>query len=237
MSAATHLGINLREYDARIRTFIPHYETMLQEAASALTLAARPRLVVDVGIGTGALSARVLTVAPRARIVGIDADEDMLAIARRRLGARLTPAPGNFEVLLGDWATSGVARRRQADGRPARVDAMIASFALHHVRTRRRKAALYRHAFALLGRGGLFVSADCYPAADLRLQRRDRAAWRAHLESAYSRKQSAAFFRAWAKDDVHVPLDEEVAMLRAAGFATEIPWRLGSFAVLVALKR
>ena len=36
MSVATHLGIDLGEYDARIRTFIPHYEEMLDVAAGSL---------------------------------------------------------------------------------------------------------------------------------------------------------------------------------------------------------
>jgi tRNA (cmo5U34)-methyltransferase len=226
MSASSHLGINLREYDARIRTFIPLYETMLDEAASTLSLAGRSRRVVDLGIGTGALSARVLAVAPRARIVGVEAAEGRAGIARGRGCARLTTVHGNFERVL-----------RPAKAVALRADAITASLALHHVRTRRQKAALYRHAFVALGPGGLFVSADFYPASDPRLRRAERAAWRAHLEASYSRTQAAAFFRAWAKDDVHFPLDVEIAMLRAAGFATEIPWRVGAFTVVLALKR
>jgi SAM-dependent methyltransferase len=229
MSAASHLGINLREYDARIRTFIPRYEEMLDEAASTVRFAGGRPLVVDLGIGTGALSARVLRVAPRARIVGVDADASMLHIARRRLGPRLAVVEGNFERVLSDSADYLPARRR--------VDAITASFALHHVRTRRRKAALYQCAAAALGRGGLLVSADFYPATDSRVRLADRAAWLEYLEKSYSRRQAKAFFRAWAKDDVHFTIDEEVRMLAAAGFAIEIRWRRESFAVVVALKR
>src|SRR5215217_3110724 len=55
--AAAHLGIDLVEYDARIRTFIPDYETMIEIAASALHMAVTRKAptVVDLGIGTGAL--------------------------------------------------------------------------------------------------------------------------------------------------------------------------------------
>ena len=56
MSVASHLGISVREYDRRIRTFIPNYEEMLDEAASALDPAAAT--IIDLGVGTGALSAR-----------------------------------------------------------------------------------------------------------------------------------------------------------------------------------
>ena len=36
MGVASHLGIQLDEYDARIRTFIPRYERMLDVAADAV---------------------------------------------------------------------------------------------------------------------------------------------------------------------------------------------------------
>ena len=50
MSVATHLGIDLAEYDARIRTFIPHYEEMLDVAASVID--PKSETIVDLGIGT-----------------------------------------------------------------------------------------------------------------------------------------------------------------------------------------
>jgi SAM-dependent methyltransferase len=228
MGAASHLGINLREYDARIRTFIPRYETMLDEAAATIRLVGRSPVVADLGIGTGGLSARVLRVAPRARIIGIDSDDAMLAIARRRLGGRLTTLHGNFEDVL----------RRPIDALGVRaIEATTASFALHHVRTRARKAGLYRRVHARLRRGGVFVSADCYPASDPRFRKDGRDAWLAHLRKSYSRQQAMAYFRAWARDDVHFTLEEELAMLRAAGFRTDVPWRIESFAVLVGIKR
>ena len=83
MGVAAHLGIRLADYDARIRTFIPDYEEMLDVAAAAIP--ARARTLVDLGIGTGALSARCLRTAPRARVVGIDVDPEILTLAARRL--------------------------------------------------------------------------------------------------------------------------------------------------------
>src|SRR5260221_12996051 len=93
MGAAAHLGIDLREYDARIRTFVQGYDAMLQIAAAALATAVRSRapLVVDLGIGTGGLSAACLRQVARARIVGVDEEEGMLAPGPRRLGPRPPP--------------------------------------------------------------------------------------------------------------------------------------------------
>jgi hypothetical protein len=56
MSVANHLGIDLSEYDARIRTFIPNYEEMLDVVASVID--PMSSMILDLGIGTGALSER-----------------------------------------------------------------------------------------------------------------------------------------------------------------------------------
>ena len=81
MGVASHLGIRLREYDQRIRTFIPDYDEML-DAAAALLQASSTTTIVDLGVGTGVLAARCLDRMRRARVVGIDADADILAQPR-----------------------------------------------------------------------------------------------------------------------------------------------------------
>ena len=215
MGVATHLGIDLREYDVRIRTFIPDYETMLDEAAAMIPR--RARTIVDLGTGTGALAARCLTRAPRARIVGIDADVDILSAAQRRLAGRGSFVTGSFlRVPIPD------------------CDAVVASFALHHVRTRAAKASLYRRVRRALRGGGLFLSVDCNPAADRALARAQRDAWSAHLRRAYSAGEAARLLAAWRKEDVYVPLDDERALLERAGFSSDVVWRRGSFAVIAA---
>src|SRR5262245_4686270 len=93
MSVASHLGIRLADYDRRIRTFIPAYEELLAAAAGAVPAGART--VVDLGIGTGALAVRCAARARRTRIVGIDADAGILALAARRLGGRATLVHGD----------------------------------------------------------------------------------------------------------------------------------------------
>jgi hypothetical protein len=111
-----------------------------------------------------------------------------------------------------------------------------ASFALHHVATGRKKAAIYKRAFAALRHGGMLVSADCFLASTVTLQKRHRLAWLRHLERKYSGKKAEQFLRTWAKEDVYFTLDREIELLKDAGFSVEIPWRRDSFAVLVGMK-
>jgi ubiquinone/menaquinone biosynthesis C-methylase UbiE len=215
VSVASHLGIRLEEYDARIRTFIPDYDTMLEVAGSLVP--PRTRRIVDLGIGTGALSAQCLRHAPDARIVGIDADPEILRLASERLGDRLTAVAGSFlRTPL------------------ARSDVIAASFALHHVRTQAAKAALYRRARAALAARGRLLIVDCAPAIDRGLRAAQRDAWLAHLRRSYSRAEAGRLLAAWAREDVYVPLETELALLRRSGLRPDVVWRRGGFAVIAA---
>ena len=219
MSVATHLGIDLADYDARIRTFIPNYETMLDAGARAIPR--RARTIVDLGTGTGALAARCLKRAPRASLVGIDADPGMLAVAARRLGRLATPPP-RARFVAANFLRAPVPR----------CDVVVASFALHHVRTRAAKARLYARVQSALGRGGVLVSVDCQPSSDRDAARAEMNAWIAHLRRSYSRRDAEGFLRAWSKDDVYVPLESEIELLERAGFTVTVVWRRDAFAVL-----
>jgi tRNA (cmo5U34)-methyltransferase len=220
MSVASHLHIPLDEYDARIRTFIPGYEQMLDAAAGALRVIdlSQP-VVVDLGTGTGALAARCISVRSDARIVGIDEDPAILAMARQRLS------------MAG--AMASFLQCSFLDASLTRCDAIVASLALHHVRTPERKQQLYHDCHAAIRSGGLLVSADCMVSSDARLAELERERWRTHLLRSYSEAEAQAYFDAWAADDVYFTLEQELAMLRAASFVADVVWRVPPFAVIV----
>lgn len=222
MSVASHLGIDLREYDARIRTFIPGYDSMLKDAAAALATAVRSGspLVVDLGIGTGALADACRQVLPGARFVGIDEDADMLAAARARLGRTLT------SVVHDSFERAALPR----------CDAAVASLALHHIPTPARRLRLFRRLHAALRPGGVLVSADCHPSSAPRLAAADRAAWIAHLETSYTLPIARRYLRAWARQDHYVALTDEIALLQRAGFTVDVRARRGTFAVILAAR-
>jgi ubiquinone/menaquinone biosynthesis C-methylase UbiE len=220
MGVASHLGIDVAEYDARIRTFIPDYEALIAAGASAVPRSART--IVDLGTGTGALAARCLGRARGARLHGIDADAGMLTIAAQRLAAARPPARASF--VTGNFLRAPIPR----------CDAVVASFALHHVRTRAAKLRLYQRVRSALGRGGVLVSVDCNPSPDPAEAGAQRDAWTAHLRRHYPRRRADGFLRAWSKEDVYVPLDAEIRLLERAGFRVKVDLRLGSFAVLCA---
>ena len=220
MSVAGHLNIQVEEYDARIRTFVPHYEHMIGTAAESLRLLDIPApTIVDLGVGTGALAARCLSVRPDARLIGIDLDPAMLGLASGRLAER-----SNVELRTGNFLESPV---------PS-CDAIVACVALHHVSTPEKKQELYRTCARALRSGGLLVSADYFPARDERLAAQQRAEWVAHLEQFYSHADAVGYLESWAGEDTYFPLEDELGWLRAAGLLPEVVWRAQGFAVVAA---
>jgi SAM-dependent methyltransferase len=224
MSVSAHLAISPAKYDARIRSLIPLYDELIAEVAGALGHAARPvRTVVDLGIGTGALARACLERAPRTRVWGIDADPDMMAIARTRLGRlsrRVTMTTGSF-----------------LDQPLPPCDAVVASYSLHHIRTPRAKLAFYRRCYRALRPGGVLINGDCAPASTPRGFSRDLDVWFAHLGKTFgSRARGRGVYESWADEDTYVPLADEIRLLERAGFAVDVPWRRSPFAVIVAAR-
>ena len=130
-SVRKHLGLDVTAYDETIRRFIPGYETMLSVAADAVA-AVEPRLVVDLGAGTGGLSEVLLARVEIGTVELLDVDIEMMGQARRRL------------ACFGDRARFTL---RSYDKPFAPCDAFTASLSLHHLPTLEAKSALYARAF------------------------------------------------------------------------------------------
>ena len=221
MSVASHLKIRIEEYDLRIRTFIPGYDEMLDRAASALTAlaVARPR-VVDLGTGTGALTQACARVRGDLQFTVVDADAQILDIARARLSDPDIAATFIHANFL-DVALPG-------------CDAVVSSLALHHVKDADTKEQLDRRLHDAIVPNGLLILADCFPSADVELARVEQQAWREHLRRTYSDTETDDLFASWAEEDRYFPLPTDLGMLQRTGFEPDIVWRRGAFAVIAA---
>lgn len=103
--------------------------------------------VLDIGCGTGSLTLAMHASAPSARIVGIDADENALAIARAKL-------PG---MSGGVQLHRGLAQRLPfADGA---FDVVVSSLFFHHLRSEDKRTVL-RQAHRVLKPAGRLAIAD-----------------------------------------------------------------------------
>lgn len=217
-SVSSHLNIQLREYDARIRTFVPYYEEMLDTVAHCFDdNAPVAPVLVELGIGTGALSERCLRRRPDASLHAIELDPDILEMARERLGGH------NLNLTVGSFMERPIAP----------CDAIVSSLALHHVRSADEKRGLYRRCREAIRPGGVKIIADCFrPSSDAQAHTAF-SEWRRFLESSYSPQEADALLAAWSEEDTYFKLSDELAWLTHAGFAPEVIWRKDMFAVIL----
>lgn len=207
---SAHLHLEVAEYDTAIRRFIPGYEEMLARTAEA-ALVRRPGVVLDVGAGTGALSQAVLERSTEVRVVALDVDPDMLALARGRLApwaARVTFVEGSFLEPL-----------------PS-CDAAVSSLALHHTPDMTVRGEAFRRVAEALPPGGVFVDADVTlpdaPGSRSALY----LAWARHLVSqGIPAPRAWQHFVEWSGEDTYFPVTVEMAAMRAAGMEPELLWR------------
>lgn len=220
-SVRQHLRLEIDSYDATIRRWIPGYERMLEEAAAAIAVTS-PALVLDLGAGTGALSAALLERPEVAKVELLDVDPEMLEQARMRLAAH------------GDRARFTL---RSFGEELPRCDGIAASLSLHHIPTIAAKQELFERAFEALRPGGVLANGDCCmpPAGEDRddLYR----FWVDHqVANGFTEAQAWRHFEEWSNEDTYLPLEDELAALRAAGFEAARVWNAGPIGVVVAKK-
>jgi SAM-dependent methyltransferase len=206
-------------------------------------------LIVDLGVGPGSLSIRLLDRMPGARVVGIDADPLLLGLARTAYGDRRGLRLVDHDLRLPGWLDA-----LRLDRAP---DAFVSTTALHWL-TREELTGVYASAGAVVRDGGVLVNGDhLYDAAPrleqvartVRERRASRAGtagdedWEAWWDAVREAPELADLTAMRGPKGVehrvdHVPtLDDHVAALRAGGFTEVGPvWQHGDDRVLVAIR-
>ena len=202
-------------YDAGMRLVTLGRIDPLQEA---LAEAATPRpaaRVLEIGCGTGAVTARLL--ARRAEVTALDQNPEMLAQARLRLAG----TPPEFLTLIERTAAEIDALPRGS------FDAVVASLSLSEMSADERRFVL-RAALGCLREGGVLAVAD---------EVRPPGLWRRALYKTLRAPQAAL---GWLlAGSISQPIPDLAGELEAAGLRVleERRWLLGSLALLVAERR
>jgi ubiquinone/menaquinone biosynthesis C-methylase UbiE len=147
--AAGRAGLT-RFYDAGVRLTMrePLWRPTIIDAVADTA----PKTVVDIGCGTGALSIPIAERLPTARVVGVDGDPEVLALAQRKPGAAAV-----------EW-TEGLAGALPIEDDVA--DVVLTSLVLHHLPLGTKRELLV-DARRILRPGGRLIVADWASPQDL----------------------------------------------------------------------
>lgn len=147
--AAGRAGLT-RFYDLGVRVTMRErlWRPVVVEAVAEIS----PSVVVDVGCGTGALSIPIAARVPKARVIGVDGDPEVLAIARAKPGADAV-----------EW-TEGLAGSLPVTNGDA--DVVMTSLVLHHLPLETKRDML-AEAHRVLRPGGRLIVADWAAPQDI----------------------------------------------------------------------
>jgi tRNA (cmo5U34)-methyltransferase len=219
-----HIHVEVSEYDTVIRKFIPEYGQMQAMIARwcAAILGPNP-VIIDLGGGTGSLSAAIAERLPHARIQLWDIDLRMMEAGKARLskyGDRIQFVQRPFEEPLPE------------------CDAVVACIALHHVKDLKKKTRIYANIYRALRSPGLLANGDATMSLNPSSAQETYRIWTEFmLGNGISEEEARQHFANWKEEDHYFSLAEEFDALKRAGFPhPECFWKYGPMSVYGGVK-
>ena len=213
-----------KEYDENRRKFISCFDDYYVSATNfiAKSLENEPKKIVDLGAGTGLLTAHWFAHFPDAEYTLVDVAEEMLNVARKRFdGIR------NVSYEIRDYAR---------DFQDEKADAVISALSIHHLEDT-DKQRLFKRIHEKLNAGGIFANYDQFCAEDAEMNAKIEGYWISEIKSSGLSETEYERWQERKKLDRECSVADEIRWLKEAGFsAAECVYLNRKFAVILAKK-
>jgi tRNA (cmo5U34)-methyltransferase len=211
-------------YDRARRKLVPCFDDFYRTALELLPFQPEDRFeVLDLGAGTGIISAMIAEAFPKSRLTLFDVTPEMLTIAR----ARLKPLGKRVRFVTADFATASQSQS---------WDAVVSALAIHHLPDS-GKRHLFGDVFKYLTPGGAFINADQVAGDTAASDRHTREQWMKRARELKVTERDLAAAQERMKQDLPATVGQQLVWMREAGFIdVACSYRNLIFAVLSGVK-
>ena len=212
-----------QEYDGNRRKFIPCFDDFYQGTTRFIAAnIATPKRILDLGAGTGLLSAFWFPHAPQSEYVLVDIAGEMLKVARQRFA-------GQEKVLCQTMDYC-----RELPQGP--FDVIVSALSIHHLENEEKKK-LFARIYEALPAGGVFVNYDQFCAGQPEMNRWFDSYWENQLANSGLTEHDIALWQERKKLDRECSVEQETEMLLMCGFQTvKCVYSCQKFSVIAAVK-
>ena len=205
MSVGVLFGTGARDYDRARRQLVPNFDDFYGAVFDLLIFEEdRPLRVLDLGAGTGLLSAMVAERFPDARITLTDISEEMLEMAQRRFPA----GPTRFDFRVMDYT---------GEEGWGEYEIIVSALSVHHLEDS-DKQRVFRKVYESLLPSGAFVNADQVLGAKPEIEERYHGYWLRRVRGSGVADQDLNAALERMKEDKSATLASQLVWMKEAGF-------------------
>ncbi|MGR3178534.1 MAG: class I SAM-dependent methyltransferase [Candidatus Anammoxibacter sp.] len=204
-------------YDGLIRRLVPWYNEQNEIIVDLVPFDKSEQVkVLDLGVGTGALSYSILKSFSKAQIVAFDLSCNMIKECRLNLAAfkdRITLRRGNFGH----------------DSFGCGYDIVVSGLAIHHLKDD-EKRKLFARIYGALNLGGVFLIREIVLGETIHLTELYRKMWCEYIKS--NNENDEMWLDKHLKEDMPATVEDQMSWLGKAGFSdVGCHWRYLNFAI------
>lgn len=219
----SHFDDEAKFYDNIIKDLIPYYEQMIDAMVSCIPFSTNDYFsIVDLGCGTGTISKNIKDHFPNAQITCVDISQNMLDIAKNKLGNDVSYLNANFY----DFEF------------PQKYDLIVSSLALHHLEDDNSKLEFYKKIYSSLEENGIFINIDVVLGSDNQIQDVYMKKWQEFMLKAVSKDEiENKWLPNYYAEDRPVSLINHFDMLEQSGFSVfDVIYKYFNFCVYLGEK-
>lgn len=191
------------KYDEQRKKFIPCFDDFYRVSVSVAFVDMENPKILDIGAGTGLLSAFLMERYPEASFTLIDISEKMLDIAKDRFRGN-----SNVKYVVADYSKYSFAEK---------YDMIVSALSIHHLEDEEKKE-IYKKSYSLLRQNGIIINADQVRGETPFIENLNKNIWRHYIENSGLPEEEILAGYERINLDKESTLDQQMSWLKEAGF-------------------